>query len=171
MRMLLAAVAALALSGSAAPKGTPQTLASFMAANGYRAIPLAKLPTGHETIQVTINGVTGTFILDSGAGATVVNRASLARFGLGAGDRTRENVTGIGAGGVFGIESYRVGGLMLGGQAVPLSVVRASDLGTVTDVLRAATKIDVQGVVGQDVLTRYRGVIDVANSTLYLQVP
>jgi len=40
--------------------------------NGYMKIPIRKLLTGHLVFNVVLNGVDGRFILDTGAGGTVV---------------------------------------------------------------------------------------------------
>ena len=163
-------VALLATATATAPAARRQSLARFMSISGYAAIPLTKLPTGHETVVVALNGVASTFVLDSGAGATVLHRTSLAKFGLADGDRMRSS-TGVGAGGAIGIDTYAVTSLSISGRQVPLAAIRVADLTAVVGALKAAAGVEVDGVIGQDVLTRWDGVIDVAHSTLYLRLP
>ena len=45
-------------------------------------IPLNKTHDGHLELQASINGVTGTFVLDTGATGTVLDMNKLSKFGL-----------------------------------------------------------------------------------------
>src|SRR5688572_288790 len=72
------------------------SLADFLAAHHYRQSSLRKLVTGHLVTEVFINDVPGLFILDSGAGATVVDEKWIELFRLRA---IVDTVTGAGAGG------------------------------------------------------------------------
>lgn len=164
LRRLLAAFAiSLALGGCTT---TPQPLDGFMARQGFVAVPLTKLRSGHETLRLRLNGVDGLFVLDSGAGATVVHRANAERFGL---TTKEQSGTAFGAGGgAIETTAYSIQSFELGGRRLPLDRVVVLDLGTVVGQLKAINGVEVDGVVGQDVLTQFKGVIDVGNQTLYL---
>lgn len=135
---------------------------------GYHSFALKKLPTGHETIEVTINGQSGVFVLDSGAGRTVVHKERLAKFGLNTSNGGQQ---GTGAGGDIPITSHPVGSFLLDNEAIPLNVVFATNLDSVVNRLQAATGVIVDGVVGQDVLGGYSGIINIGSSELYLKLP
>lgn len=160
---------ALALIG-AAPVGADPTLAGFMTANGYSAVPLTKLRTGHEAVAVTLNGVATTFMLDSGANATVINSGALAKFGIKAKDQIAVGGA-LGAGGVVRVGTYPIRTLRVGDRDVPLTRIHAIDLATFAIAFKQTSNVEVDGIIGQDVLTRFGGVIDVANSRLYLKLP
>lgn len=162
-RLFLAAVATLALAGCAP---APQPLSGFMAHQGFVAVPLTKLRTGHETLRLRLNGVDGLFVLDSGAGGTVVHSASAAKFGL---TSKVESGKAFGAGSAaIETSAYKVESFEIGNTALAVDRVVVLDLGSVVTQLKAVNGVDVDGVVGQDVLTRFKGVIDVGNQTLYL---
>ena len=168
MRRPLAALAAALLV--AAPAGAQQTLAGFMTANGYSAVPLTKLRTGHQAVAVTLNGVAATFVLDSGANATVINTASLPKFGIKPADQIGAG-GGFGAGGLVQVGLYPIRTLRVGDRDVPLTRVHAIDLATFATAFKLSSAADIDGIIGQDVLSRFGGVIDVANGTLFLRLP
>lgn len=59
-----------------------------------------------------------------------------------------------------------------GSAAVPLPIsqIVSTDLGSVIAGLNIGTDTQVSGVLGQDVLTRHSGVIDVKGKVLYLNL-
>lgn len=140
----------------------------FMTDQGFAIFTLKKLPTGHEVITVTINGQSGTFVLDSGAGRTVVRHDRLAKFGLEAAATAEQ---GAGAGGSIPITSHAIGAFALDGRAVPLAQVYATNLDSVVTGLKTATGVEIDGVVGQDILSGYAAIINIGSSELYLKVP
>ncbi len=161
-----------------APTSSPQSfraeirpnpeLDAFLASQGYRPVTMQKLRTGHETLSVTINGVTGVFVLDSGASASVVHFSSREKFGLTETIGTARDATG--AGGAVRMTPYSVSTLQVGDVLVPHNRVIVGDLTGVVAALRAASGAEIDGVIGQDILTRFRGVIDVGAQRLYLNV-
>ena len=64
--------------------------------NDYVKIPITKMASGHLHINATVNGVQGEFILDTGAGATVIDPKYMNKFNL---KSEQTNSTGAGAGG------------------------------------------------------------------------
>lgn len=153
--------------GGAAAKPREPDLGAYLRGYGYQMVRLEKLPSRHESVLVEINGVTGLFVLDSGAGGSVVNRASAARFGLrpDAGPALR----GTGAGGAFAVGSYRADTFKLGGIALPVERIAVADLAGVVAALRIANGSEIDGVIGQDILTRFGGIIDVGGQRLFLR--
>jgi clan AA aspartic protease (TIGR02281 family) len=134
---------------------------------GFDAVPLREVTTGHHLVQATINGTSGSFVLDTGANVTVVDQAHARRFGI---SDTQGGLGGI-VGGLAGgrrarqvsIDSFRVG---------PVDVrqgrIVTADLGQLLESLSRFTGTEVYGLVGQDVLTEHRAIVDVAGPMLYL---
>ena len=171
MHTFIRASAALAIVLSAPALAAPpqaDKVRAFLGEEGFTAFKLTKLPTGHETITVTVNGQSGTFVLDSGAGRTVVRHDRLAKFGLAPATGTQE---GAGAGGGIAITSHPITSFALDGRAVPLPAVYATNLDSVATRLKAATGVEIDGVVGQDVLSGYAAIINIGSSELYLKLP
>jgi len=171
MRPFALIIVALAMVlPAAAPAAPPEPgeVSRFLTSRGFTVLKLTKLPTGHEIIDVEINGQAGTFVLDSGAGATVVRHDRLAKFGLGAATGEEQ---GAGAGGSIAITSHPIASIALGGRAVPLKQVYSTNLDSVVARLKAATGTEIDGVVGQDILSGFSGIINIGSSELYLKLP
>ena len=165
---LVAALAVLSASAALAPgTASAQDLAGYLTQHGYVPIKMTKLSTGHETVMVTINGVQGQFVVDSGAGGTVVHNGRLEKFSLQA--PQGEGEASSGAGGGFTAFRADVQSFVIEGVPLDIDQVRTLDLGAVVDQLKLATGADIDGVVGQDVLTRFAGVLDVGAQTLFLR--
>lgn len=168
--LFLVLAGANAHAAADAPDGSaPAPVRSFLEQQGYTTFKLAKLATGHETIEGTINGAAGVFVVDSGAGATVLHKDRLEKFGIAPGSGNQE--PGAGAGSALALGSHAVPGITLAGKPVPLETVYSTDLANVVQSLKAAAGVDVDGVVGQDVLSRYGAIINIGTSELYLKLP
>jgi len=164
----IAALVATAVLGVSVPSATAQDLGQYLSGYGYSPVSLGKLPTGHETLEVEINGVKGRFILDSGAGASVVHTAYAAKYGLNS-PTSDDNRTATGAGGHTAISRHPIDSLSLGGAVMDQKQVSIMDLGGVVAAIKAATGEEIDGVIGQDILTRHDAVIDISKQTLYLR--
>ena len=173
MRLILIANAVFALvaSGPAVAEAEPEPaeVRAFLEQQGFTTFRLIKLRTGHEAIEGTINGIAGTFVLDSGANRTVLHKDRLAKFGIV--PAAVSQGAGAGAGGAVAIGSHSICSFTLGGQPVPLDTIYSTDLTSVVGNLKAAADVDIDGVVGQDVLSGYGGIINVGTSELYLKLP
>lgn len=174
MRELLGSLITLiflscAMPASAHSERHQTDLLAYLANHGFSAIPLTKLRSSHESVKVEINGVTGLFILDSGAGASVINNSSLAKFNLSNPAGPQQNATG--AGGTFAINQYQVQSFAIESIRLPVTEVRSANLDGVVGALRAANNVEVDGVIGQDILTQFQGIIDVGGQRLFVRIP
>jgi Aspartyl protease len=146
----------------------PASLADVLRSQGYVAIALKKLPTGHETVVVSINGKDGLFVLDSGAGASVVHTDAAASFNLLESNGPAKQ--GTGAGGKIQLNTFAVASFAINKTALPVTAILVTNINHVVDSLKTAAGVDISGVIGQDVLTTYAGIIDVRGKTLYLKL-
>ena len=80
VKSLLAVLLLLIVSAPAFAQSND--LQEFLLKKGYVAIKLNKLIIGHLYMEGTLNGVKGKFILDSGAGATVIDEKAKDKFKL-----------------------------------------------------------------------------------------
>ena len=154
---------ALLLGSASAAAREPAALAL----EGYSSIALTRLKTGHLTLQARINGVPGRFVLDTGAGRSVIESARHAKFKLAQVDAATS--VAIGAGGNVPLRMSHGNRLQLGGYLdygftaylMPLDQVNLAFL------RRGQQRID--GVIGADVLRSGDAVIDYAGNMLYLK--
>jgi Aspartyl protease len=165
-RVMLISAATAVLSGCTTTQHT--SLQEVLSQEGYIAVPMRKLATGHETISVVLNGKEGLFVLDSGAGASVVHTDYAMRFGLNVASGLSKD--GTGAGGKIQLQNYPVSLFLLSGTTLPVKSIYLTSIKPVVDALKNAAGIDIHGIIGQDILTTFSGIIDIRSQVLYLRI-
>jgi predicted aspartyl protease len=145
---LLAGSLLLAGAGAAPAQTPPPTVPIKVVKRGGNTLVIA---------PVTINGRSLQFIVDTGAGVSVIGRRAARRLQLPAAGRT------VRVGGVFGLGTGHPVPLrawQLGGVPLPALKILAADLGARGRLV---------GLLGSDVLSRFGRVsIDYARRTLTL---
>jgi len=144
----------------------PPTVAQALCALGYSSIPLRTLPSGHHVVEVNLNGRLATFVVDSGAGRTVIHQPYTSSFGLRAGGGPVG--TAIGAGGSTAVSRVGINHLTIASTRTALTGIFALDLSHVVKALEPIVGSPVHGVIGQDVMQAQHPIIDVQQARLYL---
>lgn len=131
---------------------------------GFTAVPLIELASGHHLVKARLNGRAATFVLDTGANATVLNAPYAEQFGVEGG------LPGgaVGLGGAMQASAARIDELVIGGVPIRQSRIMVTDLGQLSRLLEPMAGREIHGIVGQDVMNEHRAVIDVARPILYL---
>ena len=135
---------------------------------GLSAVPVREVEPGHHLVEARINGESGNFVLDTGANVTVINASQAERFGVSDGGG---GLAGLGPAipGTSGsanqvaIDSFEIGSV-----SVRQSRVVTADLNQLLTAFGRISGEEVAGIIGQDVLTEHRALIDVARPMLYL---
>jgi clan AA aspartic protease (TIGR02281 family) len=168
----LALLVALAACQQAAPDKkvayNPEeagTVDHAMCLLGFAAVPLRELATGHHLVDVTMNGKKATFILDTGANASVVHAASAKRLGL---PEKGIAAGAFGLGGGMKAQQVKLERLEIGGVQIRAGRIMSADLSQLVQVLGTVSRGEIAGIIGQDVMKEHRAVIDVARPILYL---
>ena len=136
---------------------------------GFWVVPVREVDPGHHLIEATINGRTGQFVLDTGANLTVVTTSQAERFGLSSSDSgglLAGRVLPAGASG--NARQVAIDGFAIGPITVRQKRILIADLDPLLAALGRASGQEIAGIVGQDVLTEHRAIIDVAWPMLYL---
>lgn len=131
-------------------------------------LPLERSPLGLLQVSAAINGSPLTLLIDTGANATVLDRAWVTRHAL-AGEPTELGT--IGCVTVHGIDMIDVDHLELGVirmEGIRLAVV---DLSHVNRQFEQTGSAAVGGILGADVLTERAAVIDYSEPQLQLLGP
>lgn len=169
MRRAGAAAASLllgaALTGAVPASAAPQT---DFCRPGFTTIRMIPLASGHHAVGVMLNGKPGLFLVDTGAGKTIVHTPSMKGFAM------RPAATlgvAANASGSVPFVAVDVSGFTVGGTPTRLSRIYAMDLSYLVDAVNAASAQPIQGLVGQDVLRDQKAVIDVDQSLLHLANP
>lgn len=133
---------------------------------GFASIPMTALPSGHHMVRVNLNGRIGSFLVDTGAGITIVHAPYLKAFGLSAtgGGRAAGALTGV-----VTLTPVDVARFAIGGTDTQLTRIHAMDLSHIVKAIKATTRQPIQGLIGQDVMRDQKAIIDVEHSVLYLK--
>ncbi|KLT67952.1 MULTISPECIES: retropepsin-like aspartic protease [Flavobacterium] len=133
----------------------------------YRKIKFKITKTQHLSIKAKINGVSGSFILDTGASNSCIGFESIEYFELSA-KKSKTKASGAGGTGMeTQLSSHNR--LQLGSwKDTDFSLV-IFDLSHVNEALRAYKTKPVHGIIGADVLLKGKAIIDYYNHYVYLQ--
>lgn len=146
-----------------------KSLSEFLLTKGYSSLSLTKLKTGHITIPALINKMEGNFILDSGAGGTVVDEKHKDYFHL---DLYEATIKGAGAGGsglrVFASDKNE---LQVSSGTLSNMKISAMNLSHVAEGLKQFGITEIfHGVIGADFLKQANAVIDYKELNLYIKI-
>ncbi|HEX6170851.1 MAG TPA: aspartyl protease family protein [Chitinophagaceae bacterium] len=151
---------------------TTENIAQFLTSMGYIAIPFRQNVAGHLLINARINDVDGIYILDSGAGRTVIDAKQLDTLKLKLShDETALTGGGVGAHGIENIPSYH--------NRIEINNFKIDDLAIAVMSLETAWESlagvgaheELFGIIGVDILRTGNAIIDFATMTLYLMQP
>jgi predicted aspartyl protease len=157
----------LAACGGARAAGDPSELAPVLEGSGYVSVEVTKLASGHDVVMAQINGVEGAFIVDTGAGYTVLSTESKGKFELY--ETVLSTERSGGAGGVINLSLHPVDRVAVAGVETSLEAVYVTDLGNVMTALSRLYGAPLSGIVGQDALRALGAVLDVRRDALFLQ--
>jgi predicted aspartyl protease len=147
------------------PAGEAGTVGHAMCLLGFTAVPLREVSTGHHLVDATINGRAAAFVLDTGANVTAIGLDRAEQFGVSGGSgRLSGVVSGVGgSASQVPVDSFQIG-------AIPIrqDQIVTAGLGELLTALGQIAGEEIAGIVGQDVLTEHRAIIDVARPMLYL---
>jgi hypothetical protein len=132
---------------------------------GFTTIRMTPLASGHHSVAVVLNGKPGIFLVDTGAGATIIHSLYLAKFALAPAAAAGVAASG---GGKASYEPVAIAALTVGGARTRLHRIYAMDLSYLVDAVSASSKQPIEGLIGQDVLRDQRAMIDFDQSVLYL---
>lgn len=149
-----------------------QNIGDFLTIQGYIAVPFRQNVAGHLLIHAKINGTGGIYILDSGAGRTVVDNKQLGNLNLTLNyDETELTGGGVGAHGLANIPSY--------GNKLEIDLFKIDDFALAVMSLETAWEAlakvgahdEITGIIGVDILKAGSAVVDFNTMTLYLLQP
>lgn len=144
-----------------------RSLSSFLRQKGYVRIPLTKTQSGHYICTVILNGVSGTFIVDTGASHTCVALEKETHFALTANDAEQQAASASSA----DMHTRQSNGnhLKVGDWEQSQQELILFDMTTVNAALAQFDEAHVAGILGADVLHAAKAVLDYRRSGLYLK--
>ncbi len=141
-------------------------LKKFLRKQGYHAIILTTLPSGHHLLRAKLNGKRGNFILDTGASTTCIDEAKATQFKIKSKD-TEHKATGAGRNDID-IRFSKKNKLKIGGWKIKKIPLVVMDLRHINEVL-TAFDVEIDGIIGADVLHKGKGIIQYEKELLFLK--
>jgi len=144
-----------------------EDLKQFLLAQGYFFVKLKKTATNHFEIKATLNGVKGSFILDTGASNTCVGLDEIDTFNISS---TQSDEKAAGAGSIdidtrISIKNkLKIGRYRL--NNVKLVLI---DLAPINTALENHKSTPIHGIIGADILLKANAIIDYKKKGLYLK--
>lgn len=143
-----------------------QRLSSLLRKKGYTRIPLTKVASGHYICTVTLNGVSGLFIVDTGASHSCVawNKETLFKLTATATDQQAATASSQ------GVDTKHSEGnhIQLGSWERQNQDIVLIDLSSVDTALEQFEVAPVDGIIGGDLLHKAKAVLDYRRNGLYL---
>jgi predicted aspartyl protease len=144
-----------------------EDLQKILKENKYKKIKFKVTKTQHLLIKVTINGIKGDFILDTGASNSCIGFESVDYFNLKT-SKSKTKASGAGATGMRTLIS-KENKISIGSWRQKDFTLVIFDLSHVNQaLLQHKTKI-VHGIIGADVLQKGKSIIDYFNHCFYLK--
>ena len=133
----------------------------------YKKLNFKVTNTQHLLIKAKINGITGNFILDTGASNSCVGFDGIDYFNLTAG-KSKTKAAGAGATGMY-TQLAKNNSLKIGRWKTEEFHLVIFDMSHVNQALQQYKAKPVQGIIGADVLLEGKAIIDYFNHCLYLK--
>ncbi|MBT8281901.1 MAG: retroviral-like aspartic protease family protein [Muriicola sp.] len=143
------------------------SLKKYLKKRKYIAIPLTLTATHHLELMARVNGVSGRFILDTGASNSCVGLDKIEHFKL---ISKASEVKAAGAGATdMETQLSKKNVLEIGGWKKKKVKIILFNLQHINEALTSHDALPVDGIIGADILKKGKAVIDYDTGTLYLK--
>ena len=139
---------------------------TVMLSKGYDEVKLFKTKTGHITATISVNDKSCVFLVDTGGGATLIDKSKQQKFGLEA-SKTGDYAAGIGSVSALVRTSAM---FQINGYDIEEKDLYLMDISYINTEFRKNHARQVDGVLGTDFFDKYGAVIDYAQQRLYLKI-
>ena len=145
----------------------PETTNKFLKNKGYCPVNLIFLKTKHYLIEAKINGVNGTFILDTGASNSCICTSLENNFNV-ISKETIENASSA-TSVISNTKISKNNTIQIGKWENKINLI-SFNMNHINQALREK-KIDlIDGILGADILKKSKGVLDYKSNKLYLKL-
>lgn len=144
-----------------------KSLKKFLKSKSYVRIPLILTETNHFEISAKINGVSGRFILDTGASNTCVGMDKIEFFKM-VSEISDVKAAGAGATEMETLVSSK-NKIRIGDWSKKKHQIVLFDLVHVNQALISHNSLPVDGIIGADILKKGMAIIDYDKKCLYLK--
>ncbi|SHJ09766.1 Aspartyl protease [Arenibacter nanhaiticus] len=144
------------------------SLKKFLKKKNYIKIPLLLTKTNHFEVTAQINGISGRFILDTGASNTCIGLDKIDFFKLNS-KESKIKAAGAGATEMYTKISTK-NTVAIGTWSKNKQKIVLFDLVHVNEALTSHQALPVDGIIGADVLKKGKAIIDYKKTKLYLKL-
>jgi predicted aspartyl protease len=143
------------------------SLKKFLKEKEYVPVPLLLTATNHFEINAKINGVSGRFILDTGASNTCIGLDRIEHFAL----KTKDSKFKAAGAGATNMETLlsKKNEIKIGPWHLKKRKIVLFDLIHVNEALTSHNALPVDGIIGADVLKKSKAIIDYGKRVVYLK--
>ncbi len=144
-----------------------KSIRKILKKNKYYSIKLKRIKTNHLELNAKINGVQGSFILDTGASNSCVGLDLISNFNLD----TKESETKAAGAGATDMDTLQSENnvLRIGKWKTKKCHLVLFDLSHVNTALLQHNAEKVDGIIGADILQKGKAFIDYNENILYLK--
>lgn len=142
------------------------SLKKTLTRKGYILVPLVLTGTNHFEVEAKINGISGRFILDTGASNTCIGFDRIEAFHLTS-EESDIKAAGAGATNMTTLISTH-NTIKMGSWKKNKIKIVLFDLVHVNEALTAHKALPVDGIIGADLLRKAKAIIDYRKKRLYL---
>jgi hypothetical protein len=143
------------------------SLKKFLKNKNYIRVPLVFTATNHFEIVAKINGISGRFILDTGASNTCIGLDKIEFFNL-ISKESEVKAAGAGATNMETLISTK-NNIEIGKWRKRKHKIVLFDLTHVNEALTTHKALPVDGIIGADILKKAKAIIDYKKSFVYLK--
>ncbi|MGB5436316.1 MAG: retropepsin-like aspartic protease [Maribacter sp.] len=143
------------------------SLKKFLRKKNYIHVPLVFTATNHFEVVAKINGISGRFILDTGASNTCIGFDKIEFFNL-VSKESKIKAAGAGATNMKTLISTK-NTIEIGKWGKRKQKIVLFDLTHVNEALTTHDALPVDGIIGADVLKKSKAIIDYGKSCVYLK--
>jgi predicted aspartyl protease len=154
--------------GLSLPKKYMSSLKKFLKKKNYTKVPLVLTATNHFEIVAKLNGITGRFILDTGASNTCVGFDKIQVFNLTS-KESKIKAAGAGATNMETLLSTK-NKIEIGDWKKNKLKVVLFDLVHVNEALTTHKALPVDGIIGADILKKAKAIIDYRKRCVYFKL-
>ncbi len=144
------------------------SISEFLEDKGYTGVKLRRTPTGHLELDATVNGNPARMMVDTGAGVTVIDRASAQRWAVG-GEHGGDTAFAACVGDIGGFENATLDKLGLADLELTDVDVKIMDLSQINAGLEKSKAQRIDGIIGSDLMVSRAALIDYATHRLHLR--
>lgn len=142
-------------------------LSEFLENKNYHKVDLEKNQIGHYQFQISLNGIDGNFILDTGASSSCVGIEFAEKYNLSP-EKSDYKAAGAGA---IDMETHqsKVESMHINGVNIEIENIILFDLTQINEALTQHDACKIDGIVGAEILEQLSAIISYAERTVYLK--